>query len=334
LSFVVLNPGGRDAEQTFPDGAGSPRTPGHPPVNYHAYAACVRGGFYREAEAIPDGTGAVLLLLRRDLERCFRAVRDVQGRGMRAFVSWKESGAHQVAAALNDAQRIERFHAVCRTADGFIASTAWLAGVYRAAGCTRGEFIPTPYPVEEEAWDFSAPVEVRGGIFIGTREFDVPSRNHLEAILRACDLARRADCRVTCVNGDGARGSKMLKALRKEHGCIEVVEKRLAYPDYLRLMASHRLVFQLDGSRVPGQVAGDASLCRIPCVGGNGAIDEIIFPASCGTGRETDALIELAARLLESDADYRECVDENQQRARDTLSFGVIAERLRSIAGG
>lgn len=42
-------------------------------------------------------------------------------------------------------------------------------------------------------------------------------------------------------------------------------------------MARHKIVLQLDRSHVPGQVAGDALLCRIPCVGGDGAIERITF---------------------------------------------------------
>ena len=37
-----------------------------------------------------------------------------------------------------------------------------------------------------------------------------------------------------------------------------------SYPDYLREVARHKIVLQLDRSRVPGQVAGDALLCRMP----------------------------------------------------------------------
>ena len=48
--------------------------------------------------------------------------------------------------------------------------------------------------------------------------------------------------------------------------------------DYLRKMASHKLVFQLDVGNGSGRVAGDALLCRIPCVGGNGVTERLIFP--------------------------------------------------------
>src|SRR5213078_2267042 len=43
------------------------------------------------------------------------------------------------------------------------------------------EFVPTPYPVEDENWNWA--MENRSGIFVGTREFAVPSRNHLAALV-------------------------------------------------------------------------------------------------------------------------------------------------------
>ena len=53
-------------------------------------------------------------------------------------------------------------------------------------------------------------------------------------------------------------------------GKLTVHNREDKYVDYLRVMAAHKIVFQLDTSFVPGQVAGDALICRLPCVGGNG----------------------------------------------------------------
>jgi len=53
-------------------------------------------------------------------------------------------------------------------------------------------------------------------------------------------------------------------------------------PDYLRAIAHHKIVLQLDRSHVPGQVAGDALLCLIPCVGATAQSSESRFPKTCG----------------------------------------------------
>jgi len=296
LEFAVLNPGGRDSTRLFPKGAGHSDDAGHPPVNYHAYAACLRGGYFREVNELPPTVRNVLVLLRRNgLSDALRALSLLRKREISPWISWKESGLHQVAEALSDARRWAAFRALAAAADGFVSSTPDLVPLYRAAGCPRGGFVPTPYPVGEPGWDFTRTPTERNGIFVGTREFDVPSRNHALALATVASLG----CAVTVVNPGGARAAGVLQALGISQ--LTIIPKRLAFPDYLRVVASHRMVFQLDRSAVPGQVAGDALLCGVPCVGGDGAVDRLVFPDLCGHGRS---------------------IEEVQQRARDVLEGG------------
>ena len=325
MRLAVLNPGGNDREQSFPAGAGAPddAVP-HPPVNYHAYAACTRGTFYRDAGRIPPGGQAVLLVLRRDLKMCLKAMRLLKSDGRTVAVSLKESGMHQVAQLLGDAENMALFREICAAADGCIASTSNLAGIYEAAGGKNVRFIPTPYPVESAIWNFERPLEMRAGIFIGTREWDTPSRNHAAALMLAASLGAP----VTVINEDGRAGRKRIEAAGIANP--RVIEGKLPYPGYLRLMASHRLVLQLDRSAVPGQVAGDALLCGLPCVGGDGAIERIAYPGICGSGRDPQALREIAAELLACDGACAAAGMEARQLAVARLSFPAIAAELGS----
>jgi hypothetical protein len=189
------------------------------------------------------------------------------------------------------------------------------------AGGRRGRFLPTPYPLEYEAWDFSKPLSEREGVFLGTREWNVPARNHLLAL---CD-AGRLKTKVTVINTGGGAGRRYLAALPFP---INIVEGPLPYGEYLHLMASHRLVFQLDAGAVPGQVAGDALLCRMPCVGGNGAIDRLAFPALCGLRPNH---IERAALLLTDELAWVEAVHSSQDIARATLAFEPVARQITEM---
>jgi len=64
--LTVLNPGGRDPEQKFED-VPAPGQGRHPPINFHAFAACTQGAFhFNPRRAMAEGT-PVLLLLRSDL---------------------------------------------------------------------------------------------------------------------------------------------------------------------------------------------------------------------------------------------------------------------------
>jgi len=107
-----------------------------------------------------------------------------------------------------------------------------------------------------------------------------------------------------------------------------LIEKWKSYPDYLRDVERHKIILQLDRSHVPGQVAGDALLCRIPCVGGDGAIERIAFAKTCGEGRTITEIASMALDLLKN-ADLRTAiVSESQQRALEQLSFQAVRSRL------
>ena len=327
MKFAVLNPGGRDPDQWFPNGPEKPEDPGHPPVNYHAYAACCRGGFYRAVDSIPDGTDKVLVLLRnRNLRGALASVAPLRNRGCRVFVSCKESGSHQVADLLGDVSRWELFQKICAAADGAISSTPELVPIYLAAGSSSADFIPTPYPVDAAVWNFAQSLDKRRGIFVGTREFGTPSRNHLAAVVMADEISRALSCPLAVVNTEGRQGGMILKSLRKRNPLLFIIEAPLPYPDYLRVMALHRIVWQLDSSSVPGQVAGDALLCRMPCIGGNGAVERLAFEEFAAAGR--DELATRAKDLLQNDEAWRAVVHRAETNARDQLSFQVIREKL------
>lgn len=327
IRVAVLNPGGNDPEQAFPGFAGPVDDRVHAPVNYHAYTACTAGNFHRDIKNIGDDQNAVLLLLRRDLKKSLVALKSLKTSGKKVAVSWKESGSHQIASQLADATNILLFREICALADGAISSTPDLVPLYRAAGAMQVEFIPTPYPVGDPRWDFSVPTEQRRGVFIGTREFDVPSRNHLAALTIAATFGEP----VTVFNTGGRSALRLLSALNIPN--VTVITGPIPYSQYLQHLARHKIVFQLDRSAVPGQVGGDALLCRLPCIGGDSATERLAFPDLTGYGRDYSALAEMASRLLSDPAAYSEAVDASQTRARDLVSFEAVAERLRKFFG-
>ena len=329
--LTVLNPGGRDLEQRFPEGAGE-TAQSHAPINFHAYAACTRGSFHREMKsAIAEGT-PVLLLLRGDFRASERALAALQNEGRVVAVSLKETGLHQIAQQLRDPAKLARFTKIVKRADGCIAPTPEAADFYRAIrGSERVAFIPTPYPIEDLPWNFSRPIEARSGIFIGTREWDVPSRNHLGAVLLARSLSDETDAQVTVFNYDGRKGARLLGGIGFAPEKLRVLDRKFAYPDYLREVAKHKIVLQLDTSFVPGQVAGDALLCRVPSVGGNGAIDRLAFPESCGHARSIEEVRQIASHLLSDRKFYEQSVASIEGDASPRLSFEVVAKQLEEF---
>jgi len=326
--LTVLNPGGRDPEQQFRSAPGPGEGP-HPPVNFHAFAACTFGAFHRDTRRALAEKTPVLLLLRSDFRASERALAELKQEGRPVAVSLKETGLHQIAQQLRDPAKLSRFMKIVTDADGWIATTPEAAEIYqRVRDPETVTFLPTPYPIGDQRWDFSVPGNEQSGIFIGTREWDVPSRNHFAALLIARQLCEATGEGVTVVNLDGYKGRRLLGELNFPEGKLRPIEKWKAYPDYLRDVARHKIVLQLDRSHVPGQVAGDALLCRIPCVGGDGAIERIAFSKTCGEGRTINEIASMALDLLKNPELRKTVVVESQERARARLSFEGVRRQV------
>jgi hypothetical protein len=327
----VLNPGGRDLEQYFDEPVG-PTDPGHSPINLHAFAACTRGSFHRTTKNAIEEKLPILLILRGNFRATARALVACQEEKRTVAVALKETGLHQIAEQLRDPRRLARFMRVVAQADGCIATTPEAAEIFRRArpslDADTVAFIPTPYPLEDKQWNFVVPPNQQSGIFIGTREWDVPTRNHLSALLLAREICAASDEPVTVFNLDGRKGEKLLAELKFPPGKLRVHDKREPYADYLREVAKHKIVLQLDRSRVPGQVAGDALLCRTICVGGDGAIDRLAFANFCGEGRTTAQLKTVALELLKNTAGRATAIVESQWRAAERISFHAIRKQL------
>ena len=327
--LTVLNPMGRDREQQFQD-LPAPDEGAHSPLNFHAFAACTRGAFHRDTRPALGENTPVLLLLRGDFRASERALADLKKHGRTVVVSLKETGLHQIAQQLSNPVRLSRFMKILAEADGCLATTPEAAELYQSVRRNLGgvAFIPTPYPVEDQRWNFGLAPDEQSGIFVGTREWDVPSRNHLAALLAARQVCEVTGEPVSAVNLDRNKGRRLLGELKFPKGKLHVIEDRKSYPDYLREIARHKFVLQLDRSRVPGQVAGDALLCRIPCVGGDGAIDRIAFPKSSGECRTMTEIISMCVDLLKNAELRRAVVAEAELRAQEHLSFRVARSQL------
>jgi hypothetical protein len=332
FKLTVLNPGGRDREQYF-DAPAETDSPAHPPNNFHAFAACTGGSFHRDTKtALADGN-PILLLLRGNFKATERALRLCREQKRTVVVSLKETGLNQIAAQLGDPGRLDRFLEVVANASGCIGATPEAAEIFRTsrrdAAASSVAFIPTPYPLDDEQWNMAIAPDRQSGIFVGTREWDVPSRNHAAALLLARRLAGTTGEPVTVFNFDGRKGRRLLELMEFPKGKLRVIEERQSYADYVREIAKHKIVLQLDRSRVPGQVAGDALLARTICVGGDGTVERIAFSNFCGQGRTFEQLEKIATDLMADTNKRATAIVESQWRAMERLSFSATRKQLK-----
>lgn len=335
--LAVLNPKGRDAFLDYTRGVGAWRAGVHAPINFHAYAAATKGAFFDSAEALArdDRFPAVLLLIRHRTFVSLEAARRLKQAGKTLLVSWKECGPYQIAEQLGCATALQDYAEILDLADGILSPTlvppprwGWISvEEFRR----KLRFIPTPYAVDLASWDYSLPVENRAGILVGTREFLTPTRNHLRALAEIATLASELKVPVTVINGDKRLGMRMLHSLEESfpEASLHIVERPLTYGDYLRLMARHKLVFHLDRGSVPGQVAGDALLCRTLCAGGNSAVEKVAFPGLSDDGSgNLESIYANLRRLFADKAFYDAEVAASQSLAAEHLSFAAAAKQL------
>ncbi|NOX98224.1 MAG: hypothetical protein GXP30_00540 [Verrucomicrobia bacterium] len=337
MCLAVLNPEGRDATIDYAGGPGEYQKGQHPPINFHAYAAATQGKFCNSVDDVMgDGRfDAVLVLIRQRVGISLKAVKALKNKGHQVWVSWKEAGPYQITSQLLSSKILSHYQEILDLADGVLSPCTILpprwGWITADTFVHKTRFIPTPYPVEFPQWDFSIPSEKRKGVMIGTREFFEPARNHLRTLAEAARLCAEADENVTVINSDKKAGRKILNQLEESfpESRLHVIDQPLAYDAYLRLMASHRLVFQLDRGSVPGQVAGDALLCRTLCAGGNSTIEELTFPDLCDDSRIslTDALEKIRNVLGDASA-YENAIESSQQLAREKVSYSAVARQL------
>ncbi len=325
---------------------------GHPPVNFHAYAACTRGT-YGGSQSVSIAPSKVLLLIGGKMERSLHILRALKKAGHTVVITMKETGLAQISGHFQTFDHWAAFRKLCLEADGALATTFDTLPLYQSANRhLPTAFIPPPYPVEESEWDISRLVtQASKGVFVGTRQLFVTSRNHALALSLIAPLTAELNEPLSVISGRASNLPGMKRLLNKvrdfSHAWhqqfsqaaphVQVVAKQLPALDYLKLMATHKLVFQLDTSAVPGQVAGDALLCRIPCVGGNGTAERLVFPDLCGHGRSTGEIMDLTRRLL-TDVAFRQAqMDQALALAKDKMCFSVARAQLQdfyqSLAG-
>src|SRR6478672_12558145 len=151
--LTVLNPGGRDPEQQF-HSLPAPGEGVHPPINFHAFAACTFGAFHRDTRRAADEKTPVLLLLRSDFRASERALIELKKDGRIVAISLKETGLHQIAQQLREPGKLSRFIKIVTQADSCVATTPEAAEIYQRVRSKQNPatvaFIPTPYPIGDQ----------------------------------------------------------------------------------------------------------------------------------------------------------------------------------------
>jgi len=315
----------------------------HSPVELCAFAACTGGTFHgcqsrrdlltaRSCWDVPSDTSAVLLLVDK-MRRCRQLIDRYHQAGKTVVITFTEAGTMQIARMLETPARLRGFVGVCERADGAIAVTPEGLPVLRSCGARHVELFPTPCPVDVPGWDFSVPADQRHGILLGTTYFHANERNHMAALVSIGRLAESIGEQVTVVidmsdSYDRSMRGELESWWRSD--TLHVVEGPLTFFRFLRLLARHKIVFQLDQAAGCGQIGGLAVLSRIPCVGGNGGHERVVFPHLCGFSRTIGELSDIAEQLLMYPDKAEAAVATALKLANERVAFGVARSRLET----
>ncbi|MEI6714264.1 MAG: hypothetical protein WCO60_10965 [Verrucomicrobiota bacterium] len=331
MKLFVLHPGSDCPDQQFENFAGTPSSKLPPPLGFHGFAACTGGAFVRKAASIPASEKRVLLLLDDNMKRGRQAVIDLRRAGKIVVIAFHNSSTPKLLEQLKSPGALELFQEICTRAHAAICPARDLEPVFRSCGLLYVEGILPPIPMDEAEWNFASRPETRSGIFLGSWDWHTPSKNHLLALMGLKEVASQMYEPVTVFNLNGWRGRQWLRQLKYPTGLLQIVERRLPYPEYLRIVAKHKLVFQLDSSSGIGRVTADALLARIPIVGGNGALERVLFPEYCGHGNQTPDLFQAASRLLDHGHDRENAVDRAMELGKHLVSFAKVEQTIEEL---
>jgi hypothetical protein len=330
-TLVVYVPNGKDGPVRYALNSIGLKSGTHPPVNYHAYAACVGGVFTNRWDADVLGSTNVLLIITSQVEEALLTAVKLKALGKKIFVTFKETGFLQIALQLQNKRNLEFFRKLMDQVDGVICPVPALQSFFDSYKLTRPnlkiQFIPTPYPVDHSSMRLRRDYQNRQGIFLGTREFFKPARNHFLGLEIAFQLSEATAEPVTLIFKDGWQGRRLLKKFNWKAGQLRLLERTSSYGEFLDLLSKHKLVVQWDQSLVPGQIAGDCLLTSTPCLGGNGAIDGLTHD-KLWSGSWTQYGFE----LLTNEAAWQNH-SHQLERVAQGVSFGTIGKQLREFLG-
>lgn len=331
-TLEVLVPQGRDAHVSYAEGLPSPGESTHEPINFHAMAAATGGGFHASVDTIAGDQRVVLVLIPRRSRRAIGAAEELRKRGHRVLATWKECGAHQLDQTWSDPDHASVIAELDGMIDAWIAASP--AAMDRLAKClpqAKVITLPTPYPVDVPSWQrWPIPAADRSGIFIGTREWGTPARRHSDAVRLAVALAKRHQgLAITLVNTEGWRGWWRIWRTAGDVNMMDL--NRQPYLSLLEVMSRHRLVLQRDASGVPGQVAGDALLAGVPCLGGGGMVDGLVFPHLPGASSSDEEVLAAADALLTDPQHADAVMAKARENALATVSFAAFRRRWEEL---
>lgn len=329
MGIVVLNIDGRDSNISYKNGIGLPEMGTHAPVNYHAYAACSNGTFLNSLNEVQPGDD-VIFLLRSDLKTSLKKLDNLKKKfpESKVLLLFKETSPYQILKSLKNHKNIDTLNGLGKLSDGFISPTPFMIDFLKNFTNKTVAFIPTPYPFHDKNWTVNKPFSERKNILLGTKEFDVQWRMHLITLTAIRKWVQKHNIQLSIINKDGRKTEKLLFSIGFNTTDFVLIDGIIPYADYLQLLGSHRLVFNFDMGFVPGQISGDSLLTSTPVLGGNSAIQNLVYPEWVTHNLEYQKMLDVAEKIYFNESFFNQTNHEAQTKAEQFLTFEKVKSQL------
>lgn len=301
-------------------------------VGATGFAVASGGGVYGRLDRPDPEIRHVMVAIGRDLKAARQTVIDLRRDGRAVVLTAAEPGAWWYHSVLRDPSALKLLQECGIRASGALTFSADGENFWRSAGIPVSELMPSPLPVgsDEEA-PVSEPSEGRWGVFLGTMSWDNPLERHGEALYAIRDLCGQLQEPLTVVNADGWRGRRRLRQMKFARGMLRVVEKVPDFAGLRDLISKHKAVFQLDTNRGWGRVGAAAFLAGVPCMGGQGMLEQILFPDDWSKDLTADQMWYRMSHILDHPHERDEMLTKAGNAARRHLAMDVVADKVEGF---
>lgn len=305
------------------------------PMHGAGFAAACGGAYSSRAEPILAGAGPVLLMVEEAAGPTLDLAKSLAQQGRAVLLLWKESGLANLAAQLGTSGGTAALRELAGLCEAILCPGADLREVFRSlVPHKKLVLLATSIPLGCPAWDCPRGLAGRQGVIIASPNFSARRAEDRAAADLGVALARRHGCPLGVFSHATRPDLASAEPFRSldEPQLIILAPSRQAH-DYLEALRGYRLLLP-GATSEHGPPAAAALLTGLIPLGGLTALDQEIFPASCGLDRDFATLVEVGSELLRQDALFSRDFARARDQARPRFSWQAVEAVLRSALSG
>lgn len=307
--------------------------------SWHSVPCAMRGEFFVYGKPGWQGIfkyDKVIVLVNRDLGAVFPLIKQLKlDKKRKVLVGFHESADdffQQVSPYHNSDQLwARRFFDLVKESDGLcnvmISYDEWFKSWLKKP--VLSIFHAAPYT--EWKHGFTVPISEREGIMVGTRTFNQRlRRNTLQALWMALFTAEELDTHVTWVCEEPFSKEQLNEFFALPTQRLNFIKGPLAYEEWVKTIAKHKVLFHFDYSCTLGQLALDAALVDVPLIGGNAEHSQMVYMDQLYTPVDNQNALIDCYDVYDDDMQWKNQVD----NLKELTSFAALKKTIDEFFEG